>query len=168
MTATIIDDSDLQRLAAELGAILEARGELMATAESCTGGWIAKVMTDVTGSSAWFQGGLVTYANAAKESLLGVDPALLREHGAVSQPVVEAMAAGARERCGVDRACAVSGIAGPGGGTPEKPVGLVWLAWAGPEGVVSLAERFSGDRESIRRQSVARALIGLKETIEMA
>ncbi len=163
MTAT--DDAALERLATELGTTLAARGEWVATAESCTGGWIAKVMTDVTGSSAWFHGGLVTYAYAAKAGLLGVDAALLNEHGAVSQPVVEAMAAGARARCGVDWSCAVSGIAGPGGGTPDKPVGLVWLAWAGPAGISTRAEQFDGDREGVRRQSVAGALRGLQERI---
>ena len=156
------DDTALAVLAEGLGERLRTRGCRLATAESCTGGWIAKALTDIPGSSVWFPGGIVAYANEAKVALLGVEAALLAEHGAVSREVVEAMALGAASRCGAELACAVSGIAGPGGGTAEKPVGRVWFAWAGPDGVTSEAQQFGGDREAVRRQTVSRALAGLQ------
>lgn len=135
------------------------------TAESCTGGWIGKTCTDLPGSSRWFLGGAIVYANEAKTGVLGVEPAALREHGAVSEPVVRAMAAGVLERLGGDVSVAVSGVAGPDGGTPDKPVGSVWLAWGRRSGawieVVTALERFDGDRDAVRRQAVARALEGL-------
>lgn len=159
------DDDRLLKLAREVGVWLVARDEKLATAESCTAGWVAKAITDVPGSSAWFVAGIASYADEAKTALLGVPARLLQKEGAVSQAVVEAMARGALERCGVDRAVAVSGIAGPAGGTEEKPVGMVWFAWARRDGdeIVFKArmERFQGDREAIRRQAVGRALTGI-------
>jgi nicotinamide-nucleotide amidase len=151
-------DAELQALAGELGQALLARNQRVSAAESCTGGWIAKALTDVPGSSRWFEGGVVSYSNAAKHSVLGVPADLIAAHGAVSEPVVRAMAEGARAKLGSDIAVAVSGVAGPDGGTAEKPVGLVWLAWASRRGTISERRTFAGDRESVRRQSVALAL----------
>jgi nicotinamide-nucleotide amidase len=135
---------------------------MLATAESCTGGWIAKAATDVAGSSAWLERGFVTYSNAAKEEMLGVRAETLVAHGAVSGPTVLEMVAGALERSRAQVAVAVSGIAGPGGGNSEKPVGTVWLAWSVP-GRAPWAERrwLAGDRDRVRRQTVRLALEGL-------
>lgn len=161
----IPDDDRLLKLAREVGMWLAARDEKLATAESCTAGWIAKAITDVPGSSEWFIAGLATYSDGAKTMLLDVPAALLKAEGAVSKSVVEAMARGALERTGADRSVAVSGIAGPAGGTEEKPVGMVWFAWARRDDDETVfktrVERFQGDRESIRRQTVARALTGV-------
>jgi nicotinamide-nucleotide amidase len=161
----IPDDARLLKLAREVGMWLAARDEKLATAESCTAGWIAKAVTDVAGSSEWFIAGLATYSDGAKTALLDVPAALLKAEGAVSKAVAEAMAQGALERTGADRAVAVSGIAGPAGGTEEKPVGMVWFAWARRDGDETVfktrVERFQGDREGIRRQTVARALTGV-------
>lgn len=134
----------------------------LVTVESCTGGWIAKQVTDVPGSSQWFEAGFVTYSNASKHHLLGVPQAVFETAGAVSQACVEAMAAGALERVGGDIVVAVSGIAGPGGGSAAKPVGTVWFAFAQDQGPLE-AERcqFWGDRDTIRRSAVAHALRGL-------
>lgn len=161
-------DADLQALAAALGKKLRASGHRLVTAESCTGGWIAKVCTDLPGTSHWFLGSAVTYANESKSHLLGVDEDLLRAEGAVSEPVVEAMARGALDRLGGELSVAVSGIAGPGGGTETKPVGTVWFAWGrrAPSGdveVTTACQRLPGDRESVRRWTVHRALQGLLE-----
>jgi nicotinamide-nucleotide amidase len=137
----------------------------MATAESCTGGWIAKVLTDAAGSSQWFDGGIVAYSNAAKTALLGVSAATLAAHGAVSEETVRAMAEGARERFGAQLAVAVSGIAGPTGGTPDKPVGTVHFGWAAPGRVTAARRVFSGGREAVRRQTVALALERLVDLV---
>ena len=153
-----VADRDLAALAERLGAALRARSWTLAAAESCTGGWIAKAVTDIAGSSAWFVAGYVVYSNDAKVRMLGVPPESIAEHGAVSEQVVVALAEHARRDSGADLAVAVSGIAGPGGGTPDKPVGTVWFAWAGPDGTRAGRRRFDGDRESVRRQSVAFAL----------
>lgn len=161
----IPDDERLLKFARETGVWLAARDEKLVTAESCTAGWIAKAMTDVPGSSEWFIAGIASYSDAAKTELLGVPAKLIEAEGAVSQAVVEAMARGALERTGADRAVAVSGIAGPAGGTEEKPVGMVWFAWARRDGeeivFKTRVERFAGDRECIRRQTVGRALTGI-------
>jgi len=142
---------------------LLAAGWTLATAESCTGGLIASMVTAVPGSSGTFLGGVVAYSNAVKAGLLEVPGDLLEAHGAVSGPVVEAMATGARRRMGSDLAVAVSGVAGPGGGTPEKPVGTVWVAWEGPgETRESRRLALSGDRERIRRVAAYEALEGLR------
>lgn len=148
-------------LAARLGVTLKAHGATVTTAESCTGGGIAEAVTRIPGSSAWFGQGWITYSNDAKRRELGVDHALLRRQGAVSEEVVLQMAAAARDRADSTWAVAVSGIAGPDGGSADKPVGTVWLAWAGPDGVVAERCLFAGDREAVRRQTVERALSGL-------
>ncbi|HUO80077.1 MAG TPA: CinA family protein [Steroidobacteraceae bacterium] len=162
-----VGDADLARLAGRVGALLLAGGRRIATAESCTGGWIGKALTDVPGSSQWFETGYICYGNGAKTTLLGVLPAEIAEHGAVSEPVVKAMALGALERAGADVAVAVSGIAGPDGGSPGKPVGTVWFAWAWRRGrsqhVQSRLKLFKGDREAVRRKTVASALTGVLE-----
>ena len=161
------DDHELEALARNVGEWLMSRGLTLATAESCTGGWIGKAITDVAGSSAWFLGGIVTYADDAKTALLAVPAALLARDGAVSESVVRAMAEGAITATGAHRAVAVSGVAGPDGGTPDKPVGTVWFAWAaaGPRASTrSEARRFPGDREAVRRLSVRHALAGVRET----
>ena len=163
------DDDALNELATALVAELAEAGKAMACAESCTGGWVAKAVTDVPGSSAVFGYGVVSYSNGAKESILGVQNATLEAHGSVSEPVVEEMAKGILRLSGADIAVAVSGVAGPSGGSKEKPVGSVWFAWATRDGtnVVTdtTAEHFSGDRELIREASVAYALQGIRERI---
>ena len=155
--------SSLNALAVELGRRLQALGLKVSTAESCTGGWVSMEITAVAGSSDWFDRGFVTYSNEAKRELLGVDAATLERHGAVSEPVAREMAEGAVRRSGADMAVSITGIAGPGGGTPSKPVGTVCFAWAGKEGTRAATMRFDGDRESVRRQAVAAALEGLLE-----
>ncbi len=154
-------DTDLLAGAAELGELLTRQHRTVATAESCTGGWIAKVLTDVPGSSGWFGTGIVSYSNRAKTVLLGVDAALLERHGAVSEPVVRAMLAGCLARSGADLGVAVSGIAGPGGGSVDKPVGTVWIAWGSAAEPFAARWRFDGDRTQVRRQTVAAALDAL-------
>jgi len=137
-------------LAAEVGQRLLDRGQTLSTAESCTGGGIGYVITEVAGSSGWFNGGLITYTNALKQQWLEVPESVLRTQGAVSRECVEAMAMGACKAASSDWGLAVSGIAGPGGGTADKPVGLVWMAIASGQQVDSFAERFEGDREAVR------------------
>jgi len=164
------DHDAIEKLAAALVAELAASGKAVATAESCTGGWIAKAITDIPGSSAVFGYGLVCYANGAKESIVGVRNQTLEEHGSVSAPVVEEMAKGALRLSGADIAVAVSGVAGPDGGSEQKPVGTVWFAWAVRDGAHALVdtgcEHFSGDRELVREAAVAYALQGVRERIE--
>ncbi|WP_425435222.1 CinA family protein [Marinobacter lutaoensis] len=154
-----VSDEALNQAADHLGDLLQEQGWVMATAESCTGGWVAKVLTDRPGSSDYVTAGLVTYSNAAKQAVLGVSAQTLAEHGAVSEPVVRQMVAGALAATGADVAVAISGIAGPGGGSPDKPVGTVWFAWgSGPEHTETAVRRFQGDRDQVRRQSVLFAL----------
>ncbi|MBV60721.1 CinA family protein [Abyssibacter profundi] len=145
---------------ATLAALLQARRATLATAESCTGGWVAKALTDRPGSSAWFMGGIVCYSNQAKQDLLGVPAAMLAEHGAVSEPVVQVLAAEARRRLGASLAVSISGIAGPGGGSADKPVGLVWFGWDDVSGSSTESRVFEGGREAVREQSVRHALAG--------
>lgn len=161
-----MDTQDTLSLVQTLAERLQARGWQMATAESCTGGLIAAACTELAGSSAWFDRGFVTYSNQAKTDLLGVDADLIAAHGAVSEPVARAMAEGALQRAGVQIAVAVTGIAGPTGGTPDKPVGTVWLAWAG-QGMHTRAVRvcFDGDRARIRAQTCEAALSGLIQAL---
>jgi nicotinamide-nucleotide amidase len=154
-------DAELDNLARILAARLLARGWTMASAESCTGGWIAKACTDKAGSSAWFERGIVTYSNAAKIDMLEVDSETLEREGAVSREVAEQMAEKGRNRAGVDICAAVTGIAGPGGGTADKPVGTVWFAWSVAGRTDSERVCFNGDRDAVRRQTVAHALQGL-------
>jgi nicotinamide-nucleotide amidase len=161
------DDASLARLTTEVGAKLKAAGLKLAAAESCTGGWIGKALTDVAGSSAWFERGFITYSDEAKVAMLGVQPGALKAHGAVSEPVAREMAAGAADWSQAQVAVAVTGIAGPDGGSADKPVGTVWIGWRWADGKVSSRHfLFKGDRESIRRQSVLAALEGLKAGLE--
>lgn len=156
-----------QALARELGMLLQRRGLSLAAAESCTGGWVAKLITDVAGSSGWFDRGFVTYSNTAKTDMLGVSEQTLREHGAVSHAVVVEMAEGALARSHADVSVAISGVAGPDGGTPEKPVGMVWLAWARRgDAVDAECHQFEGDRRSVRLQAARTAVQGLIQRLE--
>ena len=155
-------------LVEQLATALKARGQMMATAESCTGGLIAGACTELSGSSDWFERGFVTYSNAAKSELLGVAAALIEEHGAVSEAVARAMAIGAVVNAHAHWSVAVTGIAGPSGGSALKPVGTVWFGWATPEGVFTDHQRFDGDRASVRRAAVAHALSGLLQRIASA
>jgi nicotinamide-nucleotide amidase len=151
----------MQYLQGQLADFLVKKGWLMATAESCTGGQIAAACTDLAGSSAWFERGFVTYSNAAKHELLGVPMALIEQHGAVSEPVARAMAKGAIARSQAQVAVAVTGVAGPTGGSAAKPVGTVWFGFATPAGVVSEMRRFDGDRAAVRAATVQHALVRL-------
>ncbi len=146
---------------ARVADLLLKKGWMLATAESCTGGLIAATCTDLAGSSAWFERGFVTYSNAAKTELLGVDAALIAAHGAVSEPVARAMAAGAVARSAAQVAVAVTGIAGPGGGSADKPVGTVWLGWSVGGVVAAERCRFDGDRAAVRQATVTHARQGL-------
>ena len=157
-------DSELMQLSEKIGRALKARGATVTTAESCTGGWIAKAITDIAGSSAWFERGFVTYSNEAKQEMLGVEPETLLKHGAVSETTASAMAAGALRHSHANWALSITGIAGPAGGSLEKPVGSVCFGWVGPDGRVEVESCFfPGSREEIRSQSVAHALTGLLE-----
>jgi nicotinamide-nucleotide amidase len=155
-------DPQLDALSSQVGDILRERGLTLATAESCTGGWVAQVVTHTAGSSAWFERGFVTYANEAKTDMLGVRPETLAAHGAVSLETAREMAAGALKHSNAMISLSITGIAGPTGGSPDKPVGTVCFAWC-LRGQAPEAERrlFQGDREAIRRQSVIHALKGL-------
>ena len=157
--------NDTDTLVEQLASALTARGWTMATAESCTGGLIAGACTDRAGSSDWFERGFVTYSNAAKTELLGVPAELIAAHGAVSEPVARAMAAGAQAHAPVQLAVAVTGVAGPSGGSADKPVGTVWFGWATPQGVFTERQRFDGDRAAVRRATVAHALAGLLQRL---
>jgi nicotinamide-nucleotide amidase len=152
----------LTALATLVGAKLRGKGLMLTTAESCTGGWVAQAVTAIAGSSDWFERGFVTYSNASKMEMLRVTAATLRTHGAVSEQTAREMAAGALAHSRAQVAVAITGIAGPSGGSAEKPVGMVCLAWAKKGHVVSaVTHRFNGDRESVRRQSVIAALQGV-------
>jgi nicotinamide-nucleotide amidase len=160
---------DLDEIIAEVAGRLLATRRQLVTAESCTGGWIAKACTDRPGSSQWFRGGAVVYTDELKMALLGVESRTLADHGAVSEATVRAMARGALERLGGDVAVAVSGIAGPDGGTPDKPVGTVWFGWAvrapgGGTEVRAAVLRLAGNREQVRRQAVVAALRGVLDS----
>ncbi|QKP95477.1 nicotinamide-nucleotide amidase [Escherichia coli] len=151
-------DSELMQLSEQVGQSLKARGATVTTAESCTGGWVAKVITDIAGSSAWFERGFVTYSNEAKAQMIGVREETLAQHGAVSEPVVVEMAIGALKAARADYAVSISGIAGPDGGSEEKPVGTVWFAATARGEGITRRECFSGDRDAVRRQATAYAL----------
>ncbi len=158
---------ELDQLARQLGERLLQRRQRVAVAESCTGGWVAKCLTDIAGSSGWFDRGFVTYSNAAKRDMLGVRAATLGMDGAVSEPTVLAMAAGALAHSEADVALAISGIAGPGGAVPGKPVGTVCFAWALAGGLLQAdTQHFPGDREAVRRQAVAHGLRGLIDVLD--
>ncbi|MDR2239727.1 MAG: nicotinamide-nucleotide amidase [Zoogloeaceae bacterium] len=159
-------DKDLEALSARVGQALLERKLFLACAESCTGGWVAEAVTAIGGSSQWFERGYVTYSNAAKQELLGVKADTLRREGAVSEAVAREMAAGALQRSHAQAALAISGVAGPTGGSPDKPVGTVCFAWVLRNGAPTAeTKRFSGDREAVRRQSVMHALRGLLERL---
>ena len=153
-------------IAAQVGASLQRRGFSLVTAESCTGGWIAKLVTDIPGSSAWFDRGLIVYSDVAKQELLNVRESTLAQFGAVSAETVAEMALGALHHSHAQLAVAVSGIAGPGGGSHTKPVGMVYLAWALGDNVVTQCVVLSGDRDSIRQQAVNLALQGVLEVLD--
>ena len=155
----------MRALAMRVGRRLKAKKRLLVSAESCTGGWVAQVVTSIPGSSAWFERGFVTYSNAAKRELLGVKAATLKKHGAVSEETAREMARGALARSNGNLALAVTGIAGPGGGSRDKPVGTVCFAWVYKQQLRSETRRFPGDRESVRRKSVVRALQGVLESL---
>lgn len=156
-----MDTEDTLARVADLAATLQHRGWRVATAESCTGGLIAAACTELAGSSAWFERGFVTYSNEAKTELLGVEPALIAAHGAVSEAVALAMARGALARSRADLAVAVTGIAGPTGGSAAKPVGTVWFAWATPGAAHAECRVWPGERAAVRSATVAHALAGL-------
>ena len=169
MSDPLIDDL-VSDLVSDVADALRGAGLRMATAESCTGGLIAAACTALAGSSDWFERGFVTYSNAAKTELLGVPEALLQAHGAVSEPVARAMALGALERAPVQRSVAVTGIAGPGGAVPGKPVGTVWLAWAwrdaaGAPQVSATRLQLDGDRAAVRHATVVAALQALRRSV---
>ena len=164
--STAADDHELHALAQTIAAIFLERGATLVAAESCTGGWIAKTLTDIAGSSAWFECGVVAYSYEAKEALLGVRPETLEHHGAVSRETVTEMVAGALARFGATVAVAVTGIAGPSGGMPDKPVGTVWIGWKRRGGYAQTELfHFDGDREAVRRQTVAAALRGVQKIL---
>jgi len=159
------NDRELARLAAAVGRRMAEQRRTLTTAESCTGGWIAKAVTDIAGSSQWFLEGCVTYSNESKRRRLGVPSSVLKTDGAVSEACARAMAAGALKRSGSHVSVAVTGIAGPGGAVPGKPVGTVWLSWAVRRGraihVAAQLQRFRGDRDAVRRKTVVAALAGV-------
>lgn len=160
------DDSALRRLAEQVGRHALDQRLMLVTAESCTGGWIAKTLTDIPGSSGWFDCGMVAYSYEAKQALLGVRPQTLEAHGAVSRETVIEMVSGALVHSGAHLAVAVTGIAGPGGGTADKPVGTVWIAWKHRGGYPQAQVfRFDGDREAVRRRTTAAALEGLRRQL---
>lgn len=166
LKSVVPNDAELQGLAVATTKLLTARMLMVATAESCSGGWIAKTLTDIPGSSAWFEAGLVAYSYEAKQALLGVRPETLEHYGAVSQETAIEMVSGALSRSGAGIALAVTGIAGPSGGTQDKPVGTVWIAWKRRGGYAhSECFCFTGDREAVRRQTVAAALQGIQKIL---
>jgi len=159
-------EQELKDLAGELGACMKDKGLKLATAESCTGGWIAKIITDIPGSSEWFTGSVVCYSNESKVSLLGVQESTLTDFGAVSGDTVMEMVDGLFDHTNADVAVGISGVAGPDGGTDDKPVGLVWLGW-GKRGKSVYAKpfNFAGDREEVRKQSIAQSLNNLLDLL---
>lgn len=166
MMPDYFSDARLQTLAVQVGEVLLAEDMMLACAESCTGGWVAKLLTDIAGCSRWFERGFVTYSNRAKQEMLAVEAALLAQHGAVSKEVVQAMAEGALRHSQASLSLGISGIAGPGGGSKDLPVGLVWFAWLRKTKTGRLQRCcrqriFAGDREEVRRQAVAYALQGV-------
>lgn len=157
-----MDRAELYQLAEEVGAALKERQLMLATAESCTGGWAGEVVTSTPGSSHWYDRGFITYTNDAKREMLGVSPQTLLQYGAVSEQTVREMAAGALKRSHAQIAVAISGVAGPGGATPDKPVGTICLAWGMADGTISSETlHFSGDRQQVRGEAVKAALQGV-------
>ncbi|MDY7116979.1 CinA family protein [Halomonas sp. SSL-5] len=165
-SATSLANLDLATLAERLGRLCREKGVTITCAESCTGGGVASAITSVAGSSDYFETGYITYSNAAKTRLLGVDNALLDAHGAVSREAVEAMVTGACRDSGADLGVAISGVAGPGGGSADKPVGTVWLAWGDADHAEAGCHHYPGDRRAVREQAVREALVGLVRRLE--
>lgn len=163
-----LDGKGLEAILIQISAQLLTRGWMLATAESCTGGMIAAACTDLAGSSQWFERGFVTYSNAAKTELLGVPAALIAQHGAVSEPVARAMATGAVARSHAQVAVAVTGVAGPTGGSADKPVGTVWFGWSTDGVVTTEMRRFAGDRAAVRQATLAHALRGVVQRMAPA
>ena len=161
-----MNETDIFKRVQQLAPQLINQSKMIATAESCTGGWVAKSITDLDGSSQWFDCSVVTYSNTSKHELLGVNQNTLDNYGAVSQPVVKEMVLGLLDRCSANIGISISGIAGPGGGGDEKPVGTVWIAWATP-GILIEAMRFQfkGDRNEVRLQAVFEALAGVQRLL---
>jgi nicotinamide-nucleotide amidase len=159
------EELPLNALVGLVADLLQKKRWMMATAESCTGGLIAGACTDLAGSSAWFERGFVSYSNEAKTELLGVDVALIAAHGAVSEPVARAMALGALRHSRAQAAVAVTGVAGPSGGSPDKPVGTVWFGWCVQGQVTAQVQRFGGDRAAVRAATVRHALQGLAQRL---
>lgn len=157
----------MEALTTEVARLLQARNRMLSTAESCTGGMIAAACTELPGSSLWFERGFVSYSNAAKTDLLGVPADLIAAHGAVSEAVARAMALGALSHSQAQVAVAVTGVAGPSGGSPDKPVGTVWLAWAMDGQVQAERRQFSGDRRAVRQATVEYALRGLIDRLSL-
>lgn len=165
-SSAVPSDAQLEALAARVADVMQRRALMLASAESCTGGWIAKILTDLSGSSAWFEAGVVSYSNQAKMSLLGVRRETLERTGAVSEETALKMVSGTLDRLNAGVAVAVTGIAGPTGGTPQKPVGTVWIAWQRRSSAArAKLFHFPGDRDAVRRQTVAAALEGVLETL---
>ncbi len=165
-THTLSHSMQTQQAVLHLSHVLLQKQWMMASAESCTGGMVAAACTDLAGSSAWFERGFVTYSNAAKTQQLGVDAALITQHGAVSEAVARAMAQGALLHSKAQVTLAITGVAGPAGGTLDKPVGTVWFAWAMPQGLHSELRHFEGDRATVRQASALHSLLGLLSLIE--
>ena len=161
-----MSQDSLEALAARVGGRLRDSGALLVTAESCTGGWVSQAVTAIAGSSEWFERGFVVYSNAAKQELLGVRGETLQQHGAVSEQTALELATGALERSKGTISAAITGVAGPTGGSATKPVGFVCFAWATRQGAKSESRHFAGDREAVRRQSVERALQGVPEALD--
>ena len=161
MSTDISFSAELTPILNQIGQLLQIQHAMLTCAESCTGGLITKLITDQPGSSAWFDCGFITYSDTAKHQMLGVPIQLLNQHGAISQPVAEAMVTGAIKHSSSEFALAVTGIAGPDGGTTTKPVGTVWLAWAGPTGIQSHVRHFTGNRNQIRQAAAKAALEGV-------
>ncbi len=161
--STVITDADLQQSAHQVGQVLRQRSWMLCSAESCTGGWVAKILTDVAGSSAWFERGFVTYSNLAKQEMLGVEATVIEHHGAVSELTAREMARGALQHSHANISLSITGIAGPDGGSESKPVGLVWFAWAMQDEEIRCEQHiFTGDRNAVRRQAVVTALQGVE------
>ncbi len=166
-TESLSNSEQLSHISRGLVAdLLKTQGWKLATAESCTGGLMAACCTDVAGSSDWFDRGFVTYSNAAKTEMLGVNTALIAEHGAVSEPVARAMVQGALQHSAAQVAISVTGVAGPGGGSPAKPVGTVWMGWATPAGVVTELHHFAGDRAQVRAATMQHSLARLADLLQ--
>lgn len=162
-----ITEHHLTSLLKKLAPQLLQREQRIASAESCTGGWLGKAVTDLEGSSAWFECSIVSYSNQAKQDFLGVGLHTLDQHGAVSQPVVKEMVLGLLDRCSADLGVSISGVAGPGGGSDDKPVGTVWIAWARPGRLIeAMRFQFDGDRHAVRLQAVYEALNGIQRLLD--